>query len=537
MSLTASITILVVLAVRVLLRRLPKIYSYLLWVVVIFRLVCPVSFELPQAPMKPVRIEHYIEHQVGTIPTLEVASNTDANFVIERTEEISRKTSNVQEASNTQDIYLVLSYVWVVGITAMITWGIYSGVSIKSQLKNSRKYSGYYTHTGIDNSFIFGIVRPRIFIPASIEKADRTLILKHEQTHLKRGDHIAKIFMYFVLCLHWFNPLVWISFKFFEQDMEMSCDEKVTSKMDKELRAQYAEALLKASAKPIAAFTACFGESGTKRRIMNMLKFKKPTKVMAIVCATLVLVTGCALGVNRTNEETKESIAETTTEDTTVTSAEIPMVTTPTGGDCDIVETSADRLETPPIGHILSDGTYNCAINMYDIYETQRVEIAVWDYFEMSSDEVNALQDGDIIDARQCEFGEEITVEITPLITDGTIISRYGCDYDEVIQISPVNDGYSLYHLANTDTWRLFEVSDTPAFIQHVATCMPLSDDLVIYDQASYFIDSGDISGNCYVEHAFENTFYNGGGLTQYLYNTITIENGEITSITIYMHP
>ena len=87
----------------------------------------------------------------------------------------------------------------------MITWGIYSGVSIKSQLKNSRKYSGYYTHTGIDNSFIFGILRPRIFIPASIEKADRTLILKHEQTHLKRGDHIAKIFMYFVLFTFYLN--------------------------------------------------------------------------------------------------------------------------------------------------------------------------------------------------------------------------------------------------------------------------------------------------------------------------------------------
>ena len=107
---------------------------------------------------------------------------------------------------------------------------------------------------------------------------------------MHRGDHIAKLVMYAALCIHCFNPLVWVMFRLFERDMEMSCDERVTANMTKEQKADYSQTLLKISAKPTAAFTACFGESGTKQRIKNVLSFKKPAVWVVIVLAVAAVI-------------------------------------------------------------------------------------------------------------------------------------------------------------------------------------------------------------------------------------------------------
>lgn len=536
MSITASIVILVVMLLRLVLRRFPKVFSYFLWIVVVFRLLCPFSFQLPKAPVKPVNIER----QVAVMPQVESAINSTNQDI---TSEIvaTDNAPAVVQAEKSTNIYELLPYAWVIGVTAMTTWGIYNWVSIKSRLKNATKRDGYYVHKGIDNSFIFGVIKPRIYIPDSIGNGDKDIILLHERTHLRRGDHIAKIIMYITLCIHWFNPLVWVSFKLFEQDMEMSCDEKTTLNMDKEMRAKYAEALLKVSAKSVAAFTACFGETGIKRRIVNVLKFRKPTKAMAVVCASLVLVSSCTLGANKEEEDVTESEGETTIAETSATVAETEAVeevaeetTLPIETEAVVRDPSETAVETPPLGNTISDGTYNAFINMYDVRETTRLEILTWDYFELSASQVEALQPGDIIDARECPMGREISVEdIEELTIYEPELTIYGSTYDQIISVA---EGYTLWHVEGTDTWRLFEESDSPCILGRVQTCMPLSSDLVIYDQAGYFIDGGDAAGNCYVENTFDNTFYSNGP-TQYMFNTVVIENGEITEVYIYMHP
>lgn len=523
MSLTASIAIVVVILLRQLLKKLPKIYSYLLWIVVAFRLLCPISFEIPQAPIKPINVER----QVVTIPEVESSAEINNDLVIQPSEHSRSYANSSFNLENT------LSYVWIIGITAMATWGIYSGINIKSQLKTSTKENGYFTHTGIDNSFIFGLFKPKIYIPSSIRGEDRALILKHEQAHLKRGDHLIKILMYIALCLHWFNPLAWVSFKLCEQDMEMSCDEKVTSNMQKEQKALYAEALLKASAKSIAAFTACFGETGAKRRIKNVLNFKKPTRFIAMISITALVITSCALAANRNDVDSLEPQIEATT--SVIADEIIEPTVSEMETEVDVTIESETSL-TPPLSRTLSDGTYDAFINMYDIYETERLEFITWNYFELSDNEVDNLQVGDVIDASMCGDGDRIEVtELTSatLTSENSNISRYGYDYDAILTIA---EGYYLYHLKDADVWRLFEYSDNPLLMCQITTCMPLADDFQVYDQSSYVIDGGEASDICYSESSFVNTIYNNGP-TQYAYNRITISDGEIVSVIIYYHP
>lgn len=547
MSLTASLVILVVICLRLLLKKFPKVYSYFLWFVVIFRLLCPISLEFSRAPVKPVdvrqeikQIEENDSHEVVTLPSVEHNSDAEIKPSIEPVIESSEKQS--------VDLYQALSYVWVIGITAMLTWGVYSWVSIKSRLKNSQKEDGYYSQRVINNSFIFGFVKPRIYIPAYVSENERIYILKHEQAHLRRGDHITKMIMYIALCLHWFNPLVWLSFKFFEQDMEMSCDEEVTAKMDRSLRAQYADALLKASAKPIAAFTSCFGESNVKRRIKNVLNFKKPTNLIVILCTLLVLTTSCTLATNKSSEIAEDNVETSKTESTE---------TKETDTDETLTNNSDTKYrKTPNLYASLSDGTYNAEIHMCDPNETERLEISTWDYFEMKSSDVENLKPGDKIDITMTPFGEVLNVDsITPLLSgDDSGIERYGYTYDQIIKI---NEEYWIWHVKDSDTWRLFEIvrsapeneyQSWPVMLWGTDTCMPLSKDLVIYDYAGYNMDGGKESGKCNIEKSFATTYlgreiiYNIEEANEMVCfghspNVITVENGEITSVTIFMHP
>ena len=79
----------------------------------------------------------------------------------------------------------------------------------------------------ITTPFVLGIFRPRIYLLSSLSEQEQEYILRHEQYHIRRGDHIFKLLAYVALCIHWFNPLVWLAFLLFSKDMEMSCDEAV----------------------------------------------------------------------------------------------------------------------------------------------------------------------------------------------------------------------------------------------------------------------------------------------------------------------
>ena len=124
--------------------------------------------------------------------------------------------------------------------------------------------------------FVLGLIRPKIYLPAGLNDDERDYILLHEQIHIRRKDHIIKMLAFFVLCIHWFNPLVWVAYLIMSIDMELSCDERVLKDMNEEIKKPYANSLLSLATgrhilngSPIA-----FGEGNVKRRIINVLNYK-----------------------------------------------------------------------------------------------------------------------------------------------------------------------------------------------------------------------------------------------------------------------
>ena len=143
-----------------------------------------------------------------------------------------------------------------------------------------------------------GFIRPKIYLPSALSEQEQSYIILHEQHHIRRGDHIIKALAFIALCIHWFNPLVWVAFVLSSKDMEMSCDEAVVKKLGEGIRADYSASLLSLATgrRIIAGTPLAFGEGDTKSRIKNMLKWKKPKTWIMLVAlvACVVAIAFCA---------------------------------------------------------------------------------------------------------------------------------------------------------------------------------------------------------------------------------------------------
>ena len=327
MSVTASIVIGVVMVLRLFLRKAPKVFSYVLWAAALFRLLCPISFELPSAPIPSVEIPYSAEVGERNADGLFIAHNdveiAPAPEYSEPQTTIPQQVTAVSEPVSETPVkreinYLAIaSYIWAFAVIIMAFRGIISWARLSHSLRSAQKIGGnVYVSPAISDPFIMGIIRPKIYLPTGLSCTESDLIIRHEKAHMHRGDHIAKLVMYGALCVHCFNPLVWLMFRLFERDMEMSCDENVTANMTKEQKADYSQTLLKISAKPTAAFTACFGENGTKQRVKNVLSFKKPAVWVVIVLTVAAAVVSVVLCVSRENNGSSILIDDVDNNDT-----------------------------------------------------------------------------------------------------------------------------------------------------------------------------------------------------------------------------
>lgn len=295
MSLTASFVILLVVFLRFLLKNTPKIFSYALWAVVLFRLVCPVSFEsavsvLPSA--KPIP---------GEIITSENTANWAINSGIAAIDNVVNpllyETSPAPMRSNLS----IVAALWLAGAAVLFLFSLFSLVRLHCRLVGAVRYdSGVYLADSIPSPFVIGIVNPRIYLPSGLSDQEREYVLLHEKNHIRRGDHLIKILAFLALCVHWFNPLVWLAFYLSCEDMEMSCDEAVMRRMDTDIRRAYSASLLNLSAGrgiPLGTPLA-FGEGNVKTRIKNVLHYKKPAFWVCLVAAVAVVAAAVGLLAN-----------------------------------------------------------------------------------------------------------------------------------------------------------------------------------------------------------------------------------------------
>lgn len=157
-----------------------------------------------------------------------------------------------------------------------------------------------YESESISVPFVLGLLRPKIYLPSFLSEKERELVILHEEHHIKRFDPIIKWISFVVLCVHWFNPLVWIAFSLSTKDMEISCDEAVVRKMDLSSKKAYASTLLALSSDKSISFKGAalsFAQSDVKQRIQHVLRYKKRSIIAVGACLVIVLflIVGLAL--------------------------------------------------------------------------------------------------------------------------------------------------------------------------------------------------------------------------------------------------
>lgn len=316
MSLTATYVIAAVLLIRLLLKRAPKKYSYLLWAIVLFRLVCPVSissefsifnappFDMTAAQKNSPSALSYVPADIGYMekPGMTVGIPT-MNAMISESLPPAAPAASV----NPLQLWIKIgTIVWGSGVAALLLYALVSYFRLKRRMVTAvRLNNQIYESDSIRSPFILGFIKPRIYIPFGLREQERIYILKHEAYHLKRKDHLIKPLAFAVLAIHWFNPFAWLAFTLMAKDMEMSCDERVLTETGSGIAKEYCSSLLAfatnqrlPSASPLA-----FGETAIRERVKNILRFRAPKKrmialsaaacILAVaVCATNPIVNG-----------------------------------------------------------------------------------------------------------------------------------------------------------------------------------------------------------------------------------------------------
>jgi len=206
-------------------------------------------------------------------------------------------------SANTLQIWIGIGiFIWLLGFTVMVIYGVASFILLKRKMRGSVQLnSNIYEAKNIKSPFVLGIFRPRIYLPAGLSEHERGYILLHEQTHIRRYDHVVKLAAYFILCLHWFNPFVWLAFLLMSADMEMSCDERVLKELGDDMLDDYSMSLIQIASgrRPRGGSPLAFGEGGTKERVKRILNFRKPSRVIIVFATTLVVVLSVGFAVNR----------------------------------------------------------------------------------------------------------------------------------------------------------------------------------------------------------------------------------------------
>lgn len=291
MSLTASYVILFVILIRLPLKKAPKIISYALWAVVAFRLIIPFSFEsifslLPRNINTTTIPQDIVYQQNPQINSGIESVNSFINGML--------PAPTIGASVNPLEIYTQIgTYIWVLGMMALLVYSLVSILLLRRQLKNARLIrQNIYEAENLKTPFVLGFVRPKIYLPVGLSVEERRYILLHEHTHIRRYDHIIKPFALFILSIHWFNPLVWVAFIL--MSMELSCDERVLKELVVDIKKSYANSLLSLAAGRdiLNGGPLAFGEGNVKLRIKNVLNYKKP-KFWVIVSAVIMVVGVC----------------------------------------------------------------------------------------------------------------------------------------------------------------------------------------------------------------------------------------------------
>ena len=176
-----------------------------------------------------------------------------------------------------EQVFRTASFVWIIISIAILLTFIALYITTLHELKDAKHFrDNIYLSEKIVSPAVYGIVKPRIIMPASYAKKDAEFVLIHEGMHIRHVDNLWRIAAFFITALHWFNPFSWVFLKLLLADMELACDERVLLKLGDARAKDYALSLLD-SKESANLFASAFGGAKIRTRIENILLFKKMT--------------------------------------------------------------------------------------------------------------------------------------------------------------------------------------------------------------------------------------------------------------------
>lgn len=305
MSIAASWLVLAVLLLRFVLKKAPKWVNPLLWGVVALRLVMPFSVESVLSLIPSAQTVSTVPAGIQSQPeAVRPVIDSGMRFIDNAVNPvISQAFVNAPSPEAVAEPVLraadVAAMVWAVGLAALLLYAAVSWLRLRSRVSTAvRLRDNVYQSEFVSSPFVLGMFRPKIYLPFAIDSADAEYVIAHERAHIARRDTWIKPMGYLLLCVYWFNPVMWLAYVLLCRDIEYACDERVVSAYTPTQRADYSEALLTCSVKRahIAACPVAFGEAGVKDRVKSVLNYKKPALwIAAAAVAAVAVVAVCFL--------------------------------------------------------------------------------------------------------------------------------------------------------------------------------------------------------------------------------------------------
>lgn len=276
-SIAASYLILAVILLRLLLKKAPKWMFCGLWAIVGLRLALPFSIEsvLSLVPSAETVPENIIYSETPAIDSGFAAVNGFINPTLSQ----ALAPATASDSNPILVITQIAAVVWVAGLTAMLLYAIISCLDLRFRVRTAvGMETDVWLSDGVGAPFVFGILRPKIYLPIDLDDAEMQAVLFHERAHIARRDHWFKPLGFLLLSVYWFNPLMWLAYVLLCRDIEFACDERVIKDLDLAQRKAYSQALLKCSSiRHVASVCPlAFGEAGVTQRIKAVLNYKKP---------------------------------------------------------------------------------------------------------------------------------------------------------------------------------------------------------------------------------------------------------------------
>ena len=295
-SIEASVLIGVILVLRAVFKKVPRAFIYCFWLVALLRLLCPVHIETDARVVPSAVIGEIVngDWQTGRDPAEGAAvAASDGQAVTGGT------ADNAPVSDVPVSVTDVLAGLWLTGTGIFLL--VYTGqyLALKKRLRTAvRAADGVWESDTVRSPLVMGLIRPQVYLPMGLAGEDRGHILAHERMHIRHLDVQVRVLGLAAVCLHWWNPVVWLAIRLMNQDMEMVCDESVLKAADIRTRKAYMRTLLMFSMKRSGLrVTPYFGETNTEKRIKHIMVFKKPTWIIsgvlllaAILCGSIFFI-------------------------------------------------------------------------------------------------------------------------------------------------------------------------------------------------------------------------------------------------------